>query len=323
MSDAYVYSGARAKTLENALLSHTQTELLTSAKGVDELRKALYDTYLAPYLSRQGNESISGALDESIIETKKFLTKVSPNPEALDVLWIKYDFYNLKAIIKGKRAGMSDNSILENCFKVAMVEPGQLLAHVVDGTLSYVHPYFEEARKECEAIDRILEIDNIILKYYFLAIQEIAAKIKDPFVTKFVRLLVDLFNIKAALRAFAIEGIEPSDVYVSGGSFTADQLASKESVLGLLQRFGGEKRWTEAITHFETSGKYSWLEKVADEYVREFLKEESRLVFTLASLFSYFHASKNNAQIIGAIMVAKKTGMDEKDLRSILRRVYA
>lgn len=321
--NTYVYSGTRAKTLEQGLLTHNQTELLTSSKSIEELRKTLYDTYLAPFMSMQTDESISGALDESVITAKRVLSSIAPKPEVLNVLWVKYDFYNLKTIIKGKKADLNDEVILANCFSVGMVPATQLLGYATGGTLSYVNSRFEQTWKECESITRVLEIDRIIRKQYFLAIQDITQESKEPFVRKFVNLLIDLFNVKASLRAFAIDGIESSDVYVPGGSFSKEQLSTKEDVLALLPRFGGEKRWSEAVTHLETTGKYGWIEKVADDFVTEFLKEESRSVFTLASLFSYFHANKNNAQIIGAIMVAKKTGMDEKNLRSILRRVYA
>ena len=173
-----------------------------------------------------------------------------------------------------------------------------------------------------KTLKRVLEIDQIVGKHYFAAVQEIADGSKEPFVKKFVALLIDLYNIKAGLRADAIDGIDARDVYIKGGSFTPNQFESKEKITELLSRFGGEKLWADAIAHLQETGRYNRLEKVADDYVTEWLKDESLSVFTPASLFSFFYGRKNNAQIISAILVAKRAGMEEKELRTILRRLH-
>jgi hypothetical protein len=54
----------------------------------------------------------------------------------------------------------------------------------------------------------------------------------------------------------------------------------------------------------------------------DFLKKKSLVPFSSASLFSYFKAQKNNAQIIGTILTAKQSGIKEKELRNILRQSY-
>lgn len=319
----YMYAGTRAKTLERGLLTETQLELLTSAKSADEAQKVLYDTYLAGYLSKTGDKSVSDALDESVVEAKEVLSSIAPDPNLLNILWVKYDFHNLKTIYKGKKAELEDEAILSNCFNTGTVSPERLLKAFSDNKLHQISGYLKDAAHDAETAKRILEIDLFINRHYFKAIQAIAAESNDAFVSKFVTTLIDLFNLKAALRAEAIDGIEVRDVLAHGGSYTLTELEQKENVFKLLARFGGEKLWTEAIEHFNNTGKYNRLEKIADEYISDFIKEESLSVFTSASLFSYFQAQKNNAQIIGAILVAKEAGMEEKELRTILRRLHA
>ena len=323
MSSTYIYAGTRAKTLERMLLSETQMELLTSAKSAEEAEKVLYDTYLASFLGRGNETSVKSSIDQSMIDAKETLEMIAPEREILDLLWIKYDFHNLKTILKGKKINLSDDQILGQCFSTGTIAPEKILKSVNDQKLGVISTHLERARIEAEDTTHVVGIDHAMQKHYFAAIREIAENTKEEFVKKFVRLLIDLFNIKAGLRADAIEGIEARDVYVPGGSFQLNQFESKESIFALLDWFGGEALWKEAVDHFNETGKYNRLEKIADDYVTGWLKDESISIFTPAALFSFFYARKNNAQMISAILTAKRAGMPEVELRTILRRLHA
>ena len=124
MSDTdYIYAGTRAKALENQLLSENQMELLLSAKSVDEVHTVLQNTFLAPYLiSKDKNKKPSAtvALEECVREAKSVLNSIAPEPELLFILWLRYDYHNLKAIIKGKKAGLNTEEILQSCFNIGI-----------------------------------------------------------------------------------------------------------------------------------------------------------------------------------------------------------
>ena len=160
-------------------------------------------------------------------------------------------------------------------------------------------------------------------EYYFKAILELTKKSKDVFVKDFVTLQIDLFNTKAALRAQSIDELNPELIYVEGGTITLKELATTEKILTTVLKIGGEKRWTKAIEEFQKTGNFNILEKTADDYTVEFLKVKSGDTCSSAPLFAYFQAKKSNAQTIMAILVAKRSGMPEKELRTILRRLYS
>jgi V/A-type H+-transporting ATPase subunit C len=126
----YIYAGTRAKTLENRLLSENQMELLLSAKSVDEVYKVLQDTFLAPHLvlkEEDKKDKARRALEESIREAKGILSSIAPAPMLLSVLWLRYDYHNLKAIIKGKRVEEKNSDILQNCFNMGVFSPEDLV----------------------------------------------------------------------------------------------------------------------------------------------------------------------------------------------------
>jgi vacuolar-type H+-ATPase subunit C/Vma6 len=159
-------------------------------------------------------------------------------------------------------------------------------------------------------------------EYSFNTCKNIALKSKSTFIRDFVALQIDLFNIKAALRVETLQNIDAKSVFVPGGTFSRKDLEKKKDILEGLRRIGGEKLWVDAIAAFEKTQDYTLLEKTADEHTLNFLRARSTQVHSPAPLFSYFAMLKNNAQMIGAVIVAKRSGISEKILRTMLRRVY-
>ena len=326
MSDTdYVYAGTRAKALENQLLSENQMELLLSAKSVDEVHTVLQNTFLAPHLlSKEKKEKPSAkvALEECVREAKSVLNSIAPEPELLFILWLRYDYHNLKAIIKGTRGGNNTEEILQSCFNIGIFSPEELLRAHEDKKLHLLNGHFKEAADKAGSAKQVFEIDLTMNKYYFKSILAIAEGSEDLFVTEYVKLLINIYNIKAALRAHKLAEVDIKDVYVPGGQFSKKDLENKKGVISSLRHLGNEKIWSDAIKTYEQTNDVTQIEKTTSEYVFKFLQEKSADLFSPAPLFSYFMAKKNNAQTIAAIIVAKRAGIKEKTLRTILRRLY-
>lgn len=322
MSNDYIYAGTRSKVLERKLLSENQKELLVGAKSVSEMFTVLHDTYVAPFLSKEDPESITDALDKSIVHAKETLQEIAPKPEVLDMLWIKYDFHNLRTIVKGKRLHMDNEKILSLCYNAGVFSPEKLLKSFEEKTLPSLHEKISEAAQKAVDVQEIYNVDRIISRYYFKTIRDHANNSKDSFIKEFVVLLIDMYNLKAALRVSLIPNLEEKHVFIGGGTFKQQELETKKDVLTRLEkRFGGNGRWKKIIEDFDGES-YVALEKELDQEEMTFLKERSLIPFSSASLFSYFKAQKNNAQIIGTILTAKRAETKEKELRTILRRSY-
>ncbi len=325
MDAKYIYAGTLAKTHEQELLSETQLEMLLSAKSVEEFETVLHDTYLAPYLaSKEENESVSQLLEKSVTEARKTLIKNAPDPHLLDVLWIKYDFYNLRTIIKAERSGTSEEKCLSMCFNSGLYDPQTLRKHYIENSLANLDMTLKEASLEAKEARTASEIDAVINKNYFKAIQSLEPQKTNPFIKKYIKLLIDLYNITSRLRNISLEenGGKAPNVFISGGSFSESDLSEKNRILNAFNKMRGEKIWRDALEDFQKTGNFSLIEKTNDEVVLDFLDRESFELFSLAPLFAYFTAIKNNAQIIRAIYVGKTTGVSEHDIRFNLRKLY-
>ncbi len=318
----YTYASARVKALETTLLSETHVERLLGAKSVPEAFKVLQDTFLAPHLHEHEKSNLGKALDAAITETKRFLSSVAPDPELLDVLWLKYDFYNLRTIVKGTRAGWEPEQIAETCFATGKYTPEALLKAYEENTLNYLSRHLGKAADKMRTEENIAQIDITANIYYFKAIQEIAERKHDPFVHEFVKLLIDLFNVKTALRGIHLKDAGVTAPHIPGGRFQHKDLETEKQILEQFAALGGEEWWKAAIDEYKETGDHALIEKASDEYIIKFLKERSYTLSSPVPLFSYFTARKNNVQLVAGIITEKEAGLSEGEIRHIFRTPY-
>jgi V/A-type H+-transporting ATPase subunit C len=321
MNTKYVYAGTRAYALTNSLLNENQLERLLGAKSVDETHQVLQDTFLASYLARHDKSHLSHAIDESIKDAKNLLVQITPEPKLLEVLWIRYDFFNIRTLIKGKRKGLSESELLTMLYGSGTLEHNVLIKAVLEEKPDRLESRFANAVREANRVDQSYEVDFVTEAHYFEALREIVKESKDSFLKEYVSMLIDMFNVRSRLRASTLpEGVTAP--FIKDGTISKDKLVSEETALKALHRYGGANAWSEAEQTYLKTGTHALVDKVAQETQLKFLKEASMNLFSLAPLFAYFTALKNNAQIIRAIVVAKEASIPELELRYILRRLY-
>lgn len=322
MDTRYIYSANRIKAMEASLLSDAQVERLLSARDRTQAFQVLSDTFLSPYVSTEGKTKLPEALRASLIDTKKELSSIAPAPELLNVLWFRYDFYNLKTIIKAMRAGLAGDEILDRCYDIGSIPARVLLDTVLEERTSSLYTELYDAYKTAIEAEEVYKIDIVMNKGYFKAVKRVAENTKNTFLKRFVTLLIDLFNIKTALRVSVLPDIGES-MFIAGGSIGEEALDGEDNILNSLSSIGSESMWKDAVEQYRNNGHYALLEKTADDYTLDFLKDESRDMFSIATLFAFFAARRNNAQIVKAAITAKETGMKEAELRIILRKLYS
>jgi len=318
----YVYAGTRARALEQELLTESQRELLVGAKSVPEMYQNLTDTFLAPYLSEHDESELSLILEKSIADAREILDAIAPEPALLEILWLRYDFYNLKAIIKSAVAGLPDETITQHCFTIGRYGADRLIAAYHAHQLAIIDTRLEAARAEADNYQQIADIDLVLNLHYLTTIRDIAHKLNNAFATGYVTRLIDLFNLKAALRTHGFTDGNVRDVFVSGGTFHRRELESVDDILAQFPRIGGGPHWKEALDEYRATGSFALIEKASEDYMNWWLKDQSYHIFTLAPLFAYFNAKKNNVQVIRAIYVGKVAGLEEHEIRYNLRNLY-
>lgn len=327
MDTRYIYAGSRARAMENNLLTEAQLEALLGAKTIEETYKILQDTFLASHIVKfSGN--INDAISLSLLETKHTLLSIAPEPELLEIIWLKYDFYNFKTIIKAKIAGLAVQKIKNACSLIGNYDAITLIKAYEENKLHLLNKHLDRAAKEASSYKDYKDIANIDIisnKNYFIAIREIAQNTQSPFIKKYIALTIDLFNILTKLRILSLRAVggDIKDIFIPGGNIIEKDLRNEKDILDKIKKIGNEKRWLDALDYYRQRGNYILLEKAAADLKTDFLKEESYNIFSIAPLFSYFGAKINNTSLIRAIINGKILGIPEKEIRLALRKIYA
>lgn len=319
----YIYAGTKARTLETTLLTDTQLEVLLGSSSLDDFYRNLQDTFLAPYLADAENDTpFSHILERVVTDTKQELATIAPEPHLLDILWIKYDYYNLRALIKGEIAGLDDIALREHCFTTGIYDRDRLIAAFRHNEIGQLDERLADALKEARQYTTVADIDLVMNLHYLTTARSMAHASGNMFVIEYVTRLIDLFNVTAALRTAGFKDTPIRDIFIEGGTFHRRELTQTEDALQQLNRIGGPERWREAREQYQTDGSFALIEKTKDDYMNQWLKEQSYEIFSPAALFAYFTAVKNNVQLLRAIHVGKDVELEEHEIRQNLRTLY-
>ncbi len=315
MSDAYIHSASRLKAREGSgyLLSPKQRRQLLDAERKEEFESILETTFLSAFLENsEEKKDVDKALEDCLLATKELLDEISPNSYIMDVLWYRYDFANLKIILKGIRGNFSEEAIIGLCHPFGKHDARYLLQAVQKEKTEFLP---QEAREAVEASERVnypYLIDFHLDSAYIEMVERMVDSISGEglFLKKYASAFVDIFNIKSALRENTLRDyVDIPNALKSG--------IEKDKALDKLSEMGGEKFWQDAVREYKESGHFTLLERRFDDYMLDFLKWESLAnLFSPATLFYFFEAKKNDIRTIKSLHVFKSTGRDSEYIKS-------
>ncbi len=326
MDKKYIYSTSRVRTLQTQLLSEQQLERMVNAKSAQEAFLVLNDTFLAPFVAGIKRSELPRALRKSVSATKKLLDSIAPSPGLLNVLWYKYDFYNLTVIVKGLRVGLNDEQIEERCYFAGSIPPRKILEAIRKENFASLFKCLARAARRMESCREVYDIDRIANEEYFASIRRIAEESRHPFVLEYVKLLIDFYNIRTQLRLHIVSqfsSVDRRSVWVGGGTVDFAACRNVEGCLNALSRFGGQERYRQAIEAVLKDKNFALLEKAADDYLRDYLVSYANThIFDPSPLFAYFVAHRADVAVIKTVMAAKEGALQIDELRKMLRKLY-
>ena len=140
----YLGVSAYVRAMENSLLTQEQFEQLITARSYDEEVKLL-QSFGYSELEPKHPEAIDADLTLVRAEALEELGAALPNPGVLDVFRIKYDYHNVKVLLKAEAMNVSPGEMLIGLGRVS--DGAMYLAHQErDG--SNLPGHIDDAAKE-------------------------------------------------------------------------------------------------------------------------------------------------------------------------------
>ncbi|MCB2311560.1 V-type ATP synthase subunit C [Clostridium tagluense] len=323
---------ARLRVLETRLLSNVKVERMIDSTSAEDVIKILQETeYASLMVNVKRPEDYNILLKEELNRVYSLMYSVSPDPLIVDIMSLKYDYHNIKVMLKGKALNKDFSHML---IPVGTVDIEKLKLYMTAEDYRELNPKMREAIIQTEKVYNELKnpqkIDIIIDKYMYIDMLERAKETKIDFIIHYVVTSINFCNIKSIIRLKRQEkNVEfLKEVMLTGGDIANDILlrAFDDTIENMAAKFSSLKYGDViklGLEEYIKTGKLSALEKLSENYIMKTLKVAKYITFGPEPVFAYILAKETEIKIIRIIMVGKLNNVDTIVIRERVREVYA
>lgn len=325
----YGQSVVTIRVLEKRLLTKNRIERMIESETCEEVLKLLSETeYSQDMTDIQNIRDYEKILKRETERVFSLVRNMSKNKEVVDILSLKYDYHNLKVLIKSKVFEKDNTNLLMNA---GTIDITKFKTKSETQSLDLPEEILEaiaEIKKEENLTPQ--KIDIIVEKYYFKNLVNLSKKIDVKVITDYVKGLIDFQNIITLFRVQKQNRDAKflDSVIFEGGTISKDKIVASlnDSSETILNKFKKEKLGpylVKGVEVFNETKRLSEFEKISDNYLMELNKESKYIVFGPEPLFTYLVAKEREINAIRLIMVSKINNISSEKIRERLRDTYA
>jgi V/A-type H+-transporting ATPase subunit C len=313
------------------MVTAERQQQMLDAPDFEECTKLLVDCGY-PDLSGMTAREIETALAEHKAEILEELTRLCPEKAFCNIFRLKYDYHNAKTLIKAEGVGL-DPETIHGILSDAGTVPPQMLADAYYQERymdlpSMLGRAMEEAKKILARTGNPQLSDFALDRAYFAEMKSITERMESPFLTNYIRTIIDSTNLKIAVRALrmgkSLEFLQSA--LVPGGSIGVERLAGAAMTGdGLVQLFTNSI-FDEAVRLGSSAvrGKsYTNFERACDNAMVQYLKGARLKCFGEESVIAYIAALEYEITAVRIILIGKLSRIDSATIRERLRDCYA
>ena len=327
----YGQSVVTIRVLEKRLLTRNRLERMIEAQTPGEVLKLLGETeYSQDMADVHGSQDYETILKRETERVFSIVRSMVKNTAIVDILSLKYDYHNLKVLLKSKITGKDFSNLL---MQAGTIDAGkfktkfELQSHDLP---QEILDAINEVQKDFEENHNPQRIDIIVDKHYFKNLSRLAKEINVKVITDYVEGLIDFQNMITLLRVQKqnrdVRFLET--VIFDGGTISKNKIVASinDNIDTILNKFKKEKLGiylTKGLETFSETKRLSELEKISDNYLMELNKESKYVVFGPEPLFTYLVAKEREINAVRMIMVSKINNISSDKIRERLRETYA
>ena len=308
--------------MENKLLTRERMDRMIEARDDGEAMKLLAES------GYNDTVGLDMALAQARAEVFKDMQQGTPDPRLVEVFQIKYDYHNAKTILKAQAMGTDPERLL---LAGGRYDPVQLWDGWKRESLSDTSETFRRAMEQGKAAlddgGDPQRSDLILDKACYGEMARLAEELKSSFLQGYVRLSVDVANLRAAVRVARMgrEGEFLRQVLLPGGNVDPQTIAAaRGEALGEVFRSGplaqaadlGEKLAQPG------GGSLTAFERECDNALTAYLAAARRIPFGEETVIGYLYAKELEFTAIRAIFAGRAAGLDGDTIRARLRETY-
>lgn len=312
---------------EPKLLTAEQAEHMIDAPSLEDAVKILTDLGYED-MSHLMAKEIEHALTLRREAVFAEIDRLCPDKGLADIFRLKYDYHNIKVIIKSEASGTDADGLLSGSGRI---EPQELKRLYHEEQYRYMPGKLGSAAEEAKSLlartSNPQLSDFLLDRAYFAELSSAAETSGNAFLKGYAELLTDISNLKGIIRTLRM-GKSPDfleDVLVSGGKVSVREVlsaGSTEKILALFSRAGLEKLCAAGSDAAE-GGRLTQFELVCDNAVNSYIKQARHVTYGSEPVAAYLAAVENETTAVRMILTGKLAGIKSEILKERLRDLYA
>ncbi|MDU4891810.1 MAG: V-type ATP synthase subunit C [Clostridium sp.] len=327
----FTHAVARLRVMEKRLLDKNKVERLLDSNGAEEVLRILQETVYGEGINNiESAYEYEKVLKEELVNLYDSLNKISPVKDVIDIMSMRYDYHNIKVLIKAKALGKDLSNIL---IPIGTIPLDTLKNSISTGELKPLGKYVADAIKDIElkfGESKDPQVIDVLLdKYMFNSMLSKAKEMNIDYITRYVLESIDITNIKTMLRVKKqnkdgrfLEAVLIPNGTIKESLYLEGLNDSLENFIAKISRTEYSKVLSSILEEYSASGNISSLDALYDNYIMNHAKDAKRVNFGPEPIIAYIIAKETEIKIIRIIMVGKINNVSTEIIRERLRDLY-
>lgn len=322
----YLAISARIHAMETRMLTRERMDRMIDAKDNSEAVKILEECgYGELGASGQGLEEMLSAARAAVFGD---IARAVPDQNLVAVFQLKYDYHNAKVLVKSQATGGEPRRLLLSGGRYA---PQALLEGWERDDLRVCGESFRsalaQAREVLAATGDPQQADLVLDRACYEEMGRLAKDSGSPFLQGYVRLVIDMANLRTAVRCARLDkdGEFVGRVLLPGGNVSPRSIAAaKGEGLRDLFQSGPLSQAAELGAKLAQpgAGPLTAFEAMCDDAVTAYLSAAKRVPFGEQTVVGYLYAKEAELTTVRTILSGRLAGLDGDVIRSRLRAAY-
>lgn len=327
--EKFIRPSITTRVYEKNLLTSENLKRLIDTDDLKEALKSLNDTKYGQYLQKLDRpEDYEKVLSKMLLNSYKDMIKISPDKNLVKYLEEKYNFHNLKVLVKELIQDEDYKSIYIDIGKIDLVNIKRNLKEDIktkDEYLAYAKKALDIYKENKDPQDIDLSLD----KDFYEKLLEDAKKLDYESLIKFTKERIDLTNLKALLRikgqGQSIDLLEKA--LIDGGNieknlFRDSLNAEKSSYPNLFFKEKIYSQVKEALEESDLNKTMQKIEKIIDNHLMNFAKESKKVSYGPEVIMGYLISREMEVKNLRIILTAKLNSLSREFMEERLRDLY-
>lgn len=326
----FIRASVTTRVYEKNLLTSNNIQRLVDSSSISEAISLLNDTSYGEFLQDiNRDEEYEKALLAMLLSSYEKIGKISPDKNLLVFLEEKYNFHNLKVLVKEI---IQDKDYSSTYIDIGNIDIVNIKKSIKTNKNSFDDIYNSYAKQSYDLYKESLDPQDIDLsldRSYYKKLLMDAKNLGFDSLLNFSRERIDLINLKSLLR---IKGQNQSiDLFkkaiIEGGFIDKNSfiLGFNQDINSLANFFINESTYSlvkKALDGKDLSDYMRNIEKAIDDHLIDFAKNSKKVSYGPEVILGYLISREMEIKNLRIILVAKLNKLPRDFIEERLRNLY-